>query len=54
MMSRGTLSSPRNGPVETSEHYRDDAEQNMRLTFLEKQIGKHEELLEEFRYGGAK
>jgi len=32
----------------------DDAEQNMRLTFLEKQIGKHEELLEEFRYGGAK
>jgi hypothetical protein len=32
----------------------DDAEQNMRLTFLEKQIAKHEQLLEEFRYGGAK
>ena len=32
----------------------DDAEQNMRLTFLEKQIAKHEELLEEMRYGVAK
>lgn len=32
----------------------DDAEQNMRLAFLEKQMAKHEQLLEEFRYGGAK
>tara|TARA_B100001939_G_scaffold90444_2_gene77503 strand:- start:4451 stop:4774 length:324 start_codon:yes stop_codon:yes gene_type:complete len=29
----------------------DDAEQNMRLMFLEKQIGKHDELLEAVRYG---
>lgn len=28
----------------------DDAEQNMRLTFLEKQAGKHEELLDKMRY----
>lgn len=28
----------------------DDAEQNMRLTFLEKQAGKHEDLLEKLRY----
>lgn len=32
----------------------DDAEQNLRLTFLEKQMAKHEQLLEEFRYGGAR
>ena len=31
----------------------DDAEQNMRLTFLEKQIGKHEEVLDAMRYGVA-
>lgn len=31
----------------------DDAEQNMRLTFLEKQAGKHEELLDKMRYGGG-
>jgi hypothetical protein len=29
----------------------DDAEQNMRLMFLEKQMGKHEELLDTVRYG---
>jgi hypothetical protein len=29
----------------------DDAQQNMRLMFLEKQIGKHEELLDTMRYG---
>ena len=29
----------------------DDAEQNMRLMFLEKQISKHEELLDTVRYG---
>ena len=29
----------------------DDAEQNMRLMFLEKQILKHDELLEAVRYG---
>ena len=28
----------------------DDAEQNMRLTFLEKQAEKHEDLLEKLRY----
>ena len=28
----------------------DDAEQNMRLSFLEKQIGKHDELLDNIRY----
>ena len=32
----------------------DDAEQNMRLLFLEKQQGKNDELLEELRYGGSK
>lgn len=32
----------------------DDAEQNMRLTFLEKQATKHEELLDKMRYGDAK
>ena len=32
----------------------DDAEQNMRLMFLEKQAVKHEDLLDSFRYGGAK
>jgi hypothetical protein len=32
----------------------DDQEQNMRLTFLEKQIAKHEDLLEDMRYGVAK
>jgi len=31
----------------------DDAEQNMRLTFLEKISGKHEELLDKMRYGGG-
>ena len=31
----------------------DDAEQNMRLLFLEKQALKHEELLEELRYGAT-
>jgi hypothetical protein len=29
----------------------DDAEQNMRLLFLEKQTAKHEELMDEIRYG---
>ena len=28
----------------------DDAEQNMRLSFLEKQMGKHDELLDKIRY----
>ena len=28
----------------------DDAEQNMRLAFLEKQAGKHDKLLEKLRY----
>jgi len=28
----------------------DDAEQNMRLTFIEKQMQKHEEQLEKIRY----
>ena len=28
----------------------DDAEQNMRLTFLEKQANKHDELLDKLRY----
>jgi hypothetical protein len=28
----------------------DDAEQNMRLLFLEKQATKHEEIIEEIRY----
>jgi hypothetical protein len=28
----------------------DDAEQNMRLAFLEKQAGKHDQLLEKLRY----
>lgn len=32
----------------------DDAEQNMRLKILEKQLLKHEELLEDMRYGGAR
>ena len=32
----------------------DDAEQNMRLCFLEKQIVKHEELMDEIRYGTAR
>jgi hypothetical protein len=32
----------------------DDAEQNMRLLFLEKQQEKNDELLEELRYGGSK
>jgi hypothetical protein len=32
----------------------DDAEQNMRLKILEKQLLKHEELLEDIRYGGAR
>ena len=32
----------------------DDAEQNMRLSFLEKQIVKHEELMDEIRYGTAR
>lgn len=31
----------------------DDAEQNMRLAFLEKQAGKHDQLLEKLRYGGS-
>lgn len=30
----------------------DDAEQNMRLLFLEKSNEKHEELIEKLRYGG--
>ena len=29
----------------------DDAQQNMRLMFVEKQISKHEELLDAMRYG---
>jgi hypothetical protein len=29
----------------------DDAEQNMRLTFLEKQMAKHEILLDDYKYG---
>ena len=29
----------------------DDAEQNMRLLFIEKQLTKHEELMDEVRYG---
>jgi hypothetical protein len=29
----------------------DDAQQNMRLMFVEKQLGKHEELLDTMRYG---
>ena len=32
----------------------DDAEQNMRLLFLEKQANKQEELLEQLRYGVAR
>jgi len=32
----------------------DDAEQNMRILFLEKQANKQEELLEQLRYGGAR
>ena len=32
----------------------DDAEQNMRILFLEKQASKQEELLEQLRYGVAK
>ena len=32
----------------------DDAEQNMRLLFLEKQASKQEELLEQLRYGLAR
>lgn len=32
----------------------DDAEQNMRILFLEKQASKQEELLEELRYGQAR
>ena len=32
----------------------DDAEQNMRILFLEKQASKQEELLEDIRYGGAR
>jgi len=32
----------------------DDAEQNMRLLFLEKQASKQEELLEQLRYGIAR
>jgi hypothetical protein len=32
----------------------DDAEQNMRLLFLEKQALKQDELLEQLRYGGAR
>jgi len=32
----------------------DDAEQNMRIKILEKQLLKHEELLEDMRYGGAR
>jgi len=32
----------------------DDAEQNMRLLFLEKQASKQDELLEQLRYGGAR
>ena len=32
----------------------DDAEQNMRLLFIEKQVGKHEELMDEIRYGTAR
>ena len=32
----------------------DDAEQNMRLLFLEKQALKQDELLEQVRYGGAR
>ena len=32
----------------------DDAEQNMRILFLEKQASKQEELLEQLRYGGAR
>jgi hypothetical protein len=30
----------------------DDSEQFMRITFLEKQVGKHEELLDKLRYSG--
>ena len=29
----------------------DDAEQNMRLTFIEKQMSKHEQVLDAKRYG---
>ena len=43
-----------NWPKGTIGSLPDDAEQNMRLTFLEKQIAKHEDLLEEMRYGVAK
>ena len=32
----------------------DDAEQNMRILFLEKQASKQEELLEDIRYGVAR
>jgi hypothetical protein len=32
----------------------DDAEQNMRLLFLEKQASKQDELLEDLRYGQVK
>ena len=32
----------------------DDAEQNMRLLFIEKQVSKHEELMDEIRYGTAR
>jgi hypothetical protein len=32
----------------------DDAEQNMRILFLEKQASKQEELLEQLRYGVAR
>ena len=31
-----------------------DATQDMRLMFMEKQVGKHEELLENLRYGDLK
>ena len=31
-----------------------DAEQNMRLLFIEKQVSKHEELMDEIRYGTAR
>ncbi len=43
-----------NWPKGTIGSLPDDAEQNMRLKFLEKQIAKHEDLLEEMRYGVAK
>ena len=32
----------------------DDAEQNMRLLFIEKTVSKHEELMDEIRYGTAR